>query len=99
MSSVDTAWLRMDSAVNAMVIMSVTVTETPILIARFRRLVTDRFLCFPRFRQRPVQDALGASWIDGGAFDLAAHVHVVDLPTPAGHAELEALAGELATRP
>jgi WS/DGAT/MGAT family acyltransferase len=44
-----------------------------------------------------MQDALGASWVDDDAFDLDAHIHVVDLPAPAGHAELEALAGELAS--
>src|SRR5688500_20109050 len=96
MSSVETAWLRMDSAVNSMVILSVTVTETPIPIAPFRRLVKESFLCFPRFRQRPMQDALGASWVDDDAFDLDAHIHVVDLPAPVAHAELDALAGELA---
>jgi diacylglycerol O-acyltransferase / wax synthase len=97
MSSVDTAWLRMDSAVNSMVILSVTVTETPISVARFRRLVNERFLCFPRFRQRPVPDALGAAWVDDDAFDLDAHIHVVALPPAAGRAELEALAAELAS--
>ena len=97
MSSVDTAWLRMDSAVNSMVILSVTVTETPIPTARFRRLMNERFLCFPRFRQRPVPDAFGAAWVDDGGFDLDAHIHVVDLPAPAGRAELEALAADLAS--
>ena len=97
MSSVDTAWLRMDSAVNSMVILSVTVTETPIPVARFRRLLKERFLCFPRFRQRPVLDVLGAAWVDDDAFDLDAHIRVVDLPPAAGRAELEALAADLAS--
>ena len=97
MSSVDTAWLRMDSAVNSMVILSVTVTDTPIAPAAFKRLVKERLLCFPRFRQRPVSDALGATWVDDDGFDLDAHVLVVALPTPAGRAELEELAGDLAS--
>jgi diacylglycerol O-acyltransferase / wax synthase len=97
MSSVDTAWLRMDSAVNSMVILSVTVTETPIPAAAFKRLMNERFLRFPRFRQRPVPDALGAAWVDDVAFDLDAHIQLVDLPAPSDRAELEALAGELAS--
>src|SRR5262245_8548166 len=99
MSSVDTAWLRMDSPVNAMVILSVTVTETRIPPAAFRRLVAERFLRFPRFRQRPVADALGAAWIEDEGFDLDAHLRVVDLPHPAGRDELEALAADLASQP
>ena len=39
----------------------------------------------------------GRFLVDDDAFDLDAHIHVVDLPAPAGHAELEALAGELAS--
>ena len=97
MSSVDTAWLRMDSAVNSMVILGVTVTETRIPVAAFKRLVKERFLVFPRFRQRPVPGALGAAWVDDEAFDLDAHIRVEDLPAPAGRAELEALASTLAS--
>ncbi len=99
MSSVDTAWLRMDSPVNAMVILGVTVTETPIPPAAFRRLVTERFLRFARFRQRPVTDALGAAWVEDEHFDLDAHVHVVGLPDPGGRAQLQALAADLASQP
>jgi WS/DGAT/MGAT family acyltransferase len=99
MSSVDTAWLRMDSPLNAMVILSVTVTETRIPPAAFRRLVTERFLRFPRFRQRPVADALGAAWIEDERFDLDAHLHVVDLPEASGRDQLEAFAADLASQP
>ena len=97
MSSVDTAWLRMDTAVNSMVILGVTVTETRIPVAAFKRLVKERFLSFPRFRQRPVPAALGAAWVDDEAFDLDAHIRVEHLPAPAGRAELEALASTLAS--
>jgi WS/DGAT/MGAT family acyltransferase len=99
MSSVDTAWLRMDSPVNAMMILSVIVTETPIPPAAFRRLVTERFLRFSRFRRRPVTDALGATWVEDEHFDLDGHIHVVGLPDPGGRAELQALAADLASQP
>ena len=97
MSSVDTAWLRMDSPLNSMVIVSVTVTDTPIPPAAFRRLIEERFLCFPRFRQRPVTDPMGAAWVDDGTFDLDAHLHVVKLRAAAGRPELEALVADLAS--
>ena len=99
MSSVDTAWLRMDTPGNAMVIVGVMATATPLRWGRFRRLLASRFLGFPRFRQRPVQDALGASWVEDKRFDLDAHVKRVALPEPAGRTELEALAADLASTP
>jgi diacylglycerol O-acyltransferase len=99
MSSVDTAWLRMDSPSGAMMIVGVSATETPIRPRDFRRMVEQRLLCFARFRQRVVADALGASWVEDEAFDLDAHVRHVVLPEPAGKTELQALAAELASTP
>ena len=99
MSSVDTAWLRMDGPGNSMMIVGVSATETPIRPCDFRRMIEQRLLCFPRFRQRAVADALGASWVEDEAFDLDAHLRQVVLPGPAGKAELQALAAELASTP
>jgi len=99
MSSVDTAWLRMDSPGNSMMIVGVSATATPLPPAGFRRMIEQRFLCFTRFRHRPVADALGASWVEDLDFDLDAHLKLVVLPEPAGKAELEALAAELASTP
>jgi diacylglycerol O-acyltransferase / wax synthase len=99
MSSVDTAWLRMDGPSGAMMIVGVSATATPIRPDDFRRMIEQRMLCFARFRQRPVTDALGASWIEDAAFDLDAHFKRVALPEPAGKAELQALAAELASSP
>ncbi len=99
MSGVDTAWLRMDTPSNAMMIVSVTATATPLRHDDFCRMIESRFLCFPRFRLRPVPDALGASWVEAEDFDLRAHVLRVKLPAPGGQGELQALAAELAGRP
>jgi WS/DGAT/MGAT family acyltransferase len=99
MGSVDTAWLRMDSPGNSMMIVGVSATATPIPPAEFRRMIEQRFLCFPRFRHRAVPDALGASWVEDDEFDLDAHVKTVTLPKPAGQAELQKLAAELASTP
>jgi WS/DGAT/MGAT family acyltransferase len=99
MSAVDTAWLRMDGPDSSMMIVSVMTTATPLGAADLRRVVETRLLCFPRFRRRPVQDALGASWHEQDDFDLDRHVVTVQLPAPAGKAELQALSAELAARP
>ena len=99
MSSVDTAWLRMDGPGNSMMILGVSATATPVRAADFRRTIEQRLLCFARFRNRPVADALGASWLEHEDFDLDQHVKVVVLPEPAGKAELERLAAELASTP
>ena len=99
MSSVDTAWLRMDGPGNSMMIVGVSATATPVRAADFRRTIEQRLLCFTRFRNRPVADALGASWVEHEDFDLDQHVKMVKLPAPAGKAELEALTAELASTP
>ena len=99
MTSVDTAWLRMDGPSGAMMIVGVGATEAPIRPRDFRRMVEQRLLCFARFRQRVVADSFGASWVEDEAFDLDAHLRHVVLPEPAGKAELQALAAELASTP
>jgi len=99
MTSVDTAWLRMDSPGNSMMIVGVSATATPIRPGNFRRMLEQRLLCFGRFRHRAVADALGASWVEDDDFDLDAHLKHVALPQPAGKAELEALTAELASTP
>ena len=99
MSSVDTAWLRMDTPGNSMMIVGVSATATPIRPADFRRMIEQRLLCFPRFSQKAVADQIGASWVDDDEFDLDQHLKVATLPEPAGRKELEALAAELASTP
>jgi WS/DGAT/MGAT family acyltransferase len=99
MSSVDTAWLRMDGPGNSMMIVGVMATAAPLDPAEFRRMIERRFLCFPRFRHRPVADLSGASWVEDADFDLGAHLETVVLAKPAGKAELQALTAELASTP
>jgi WS/DGAT/MGAT family acyltransferase len=97
MSAIDTAWLRMDGPGNAMMIVSVMTTATPVRTADIRDVLRSRLLCFHRFRQRPVADPLGASWHEAVDFDLDAHLVETALPDPAGKAELEALTAKLAS--
>jgi diacylglycerol O-acyltransferase len=99
MSSVDTAWLRMDGPSGSMMIVGVGTTAAPIAPGDFRHMVEQRLLCFPRFRQKVVPDPFGASWVEDVDFDLDAHIAFEQLPAPAGERELQALAGRLAGRP
>jgi diacylglycerol O-acyltransferase len=96
MSAVDTAWLRMDRATNLMMILGVWVLEGPLDLERFRQVIAERFMRHARFRCRPVDDLVSASWDPDEDFDLDSHVRPAALPAPAGKAELEALVSELA---
>lgn len=98
MSAVDTAWLRMDGPANAMMIVSVMATATPVPPDALRRVLETRLLCFPRFRQRVESDALGASWIEDEQFDLDEHLILTALPGAGGPDALQALVGELASQ-
>ena len=73
MSKVDTAWLRMERPSNPMMITGVLMFNERMDIQRLRRLVTQRFLAYERFTQKPVETAAGAFWKTDSAFD--------DLPT------------------
>ncbi len=96
MSAVDAAWLRMDRPTNLMMIVGVIVFDGHVDFARFRSTIEERFLRFPRFRWRAVQDAMTASWEPDPDFDLDQHVRKIALPAPAGQAELETLVSQLA---
>lgn len=89
MSGVDTAWLRMDTPTNLMMIVGVMMFDGRLDIARFRRTVEQRLTRYARFRQRVVQDPSGAYWLDDEHFDINNHVHLVNLPAPHGKEALE----------
>ena len=52
MSSVDTAWLRMDRSTNLMTIVGVLILAGPVDYARLKRTIEKRLAPFRRFRQR-----------------------------------------------
>jgi WS/DGAT/MGAT family acyltransferase len=99
MSSVDTAWLRMDRPTNRMVIVGVLVFDTPLDYDRLRAAVEARMLRYRRFRMRPVEGSTGTWWEEARRFDLANHVLRAPLPADAGPPALKRLAGRLASRP
>jgi diacylglycerol O-acyltransferase / wax synthase len=99
MSAVDRSWLLMERRTNPMMVVALVILSKPLSLSALKRIVTERFLSFPRFRSRPVGEYLSASWVEDADFDLEAHVHRVALPGARGQAELEELVGELASTP
>ncbi len=99
MSSVDTAWLRMDSPQNLMMIVGFQVFDSPVSYQDLCSLFEQRLLSFKRFKQRVDSDASGAWWINDRKFDLARHFIRVSLPAPSGQKEMQALVAGLATEP
>jgi diacylglycerol O-acyltransferase len=99
---VDTAWLRMDNDVNLMMIVGVWLLTPAVRYDVLCERVQDKLLKYGRFRQKAVQDAMGASWVDDAGFDIHHHVRHEKLARRKGEsarAALQARAGELATTP
>ena len=96
MSKVDTAWLRMDSPSNLMMIVGVWVLKPGIRHQDLCARIEERLLKYPRFSQRVVQDAAGATWVRDRNFAIQHHVVRETLERkPKGH-EQEALQDRLA---
>ncbi|MEO8460736.1 MAG: wax ester/triacylglycerol synthase family O-acyltransferase [Dokdonella sp.] len=99
MSKVDTAWLRMERASNLMMITGVMMFVGRLDLDDLRKLISERFLAYRRFRQRAVNTSAGAYWETDDALDIDWHVRVKALPGAADKSELETLVGELASTP
>ena len=80
MSKVDTAWLRMDSESNLMMIVGVWIMTPSITHAALCQRLEERLLKYPRFTQRVVQDSAGATWVKDAKFDIAQQVVTEKLP-------------------
>jgi diacylglycerol O-acyltransferase / wax synthase len=102
MTKVDTAWLRMDSPSNLMMIVGVWTLKPSIEYDELCRRIEERLLKYNRFRQRVVEDAAGATWVEDTGFDIGRHVLREKLPKHAnGQAQsaLQDRVGELAMQP
>ena len=102
MSKVDTAWLRMDSATNLMMIVGVWILQPGITHGALVQRVQDRLLPYRRFTQIARQDATGAHWVNDPGFDLKRHVTTHRLERRRGQppqAALQARVGTLAMVP
>ncbi len=102
MSRVDTAWLRMDNEVNLMMIVGVWLLQPALDYDKLCERVAAKLLRYDRFKQKVVQDAVGAQWVDDADFDIHRHVVREKIVRRKGHSErdaLQALCGQLATQP
>ncbi len=95
MSPVDTAWLRMDSPGNLMMIVGVDVFAGPCDEPRLRKVLQQHLLPYFRFRARVVEDATGAWWEEDEDFDLDRHLVRIGLPGKGGTRELQKLVAQL----
>ncbi len=80
MGAVDTAWLRMDSAVNRMMIVGVWVLKPGITHKALCTRVQATLLKYPRFVQRPVVGPQGLRWEHDPDFALDKHIVSEKLP-------------------
>ncbi|HVJ62261.1 MAG TPA: wax ester/triacylglycerol synthase family O-acyltransferase [Tahibacter sp.] len=99
MSKVDTAWLRMESPTNLMMITGVLMFDDRLELSALKKILADRFLAYRRFRQKAVDSGSSASWETDRDFDLDWHVRLTALPGAAGKEELERLVSHLASTP
>lgn len=102
MSKVDTAWLRMDSPTNLMMILGVWILRPGIGLPALQARVRERLLPYRRFVQTAREDATGAHWRDDADFQLERHVVAKALPRSRGQSEqaaLQARVAQLASQP
>jgi len=102
MSRVDTAWLRMDTDANLMMIVGVWLLEPRIDHETLCSRVEERLLKYRRFRQKVVTDAIGPSWVGDSHFDIHHHVVRETLSPAPGQSQRQALqqrVAELAATP
>jgi diacylglycerol O-acyltransferase len=98
MTGVDAAWLHMDRPENTADVVALMTFRERLGLEEVRRLVAERIVSHPRFRQRIVPDGVLAlaSWDEDPRFDLSRHVVERTIPARGARA-LDRLAGEVAT--
>lgn len=101
-SSVDAAWLHMDSPSNLAMITGVMSFDRPLNFERLKKVFEYRLCEYPRFRQRVRESRLPLGlprWEPDPNFDIDFHVLRVSLPSPGDHTALQQLVGELMSVP
>jgi diacylglycerol O-acyltransferase len=97
MSKVDTAWLRMESPTNLMMITGLMFFGQRMELRKLKRVIAERFLAFQRFRQKAVDTGNAAFWETDTDFDMDWHVRAAALPGKGDKAALEKFTSELAS--
>lgn len=101
-TSVDAAWLNMDTPTNMAMITGVMMFDRPLDWERLRLTLERRLLVFDRFRQcarKPRFPSGFPAWEEDPHFDLEAHLHHIALPAPGNDQALMALAGDMMSAP
>ena len=96
MTKVDTAWLRMDSPSNLMMIVGVWILKPGVSYEATCERIQERFLKYPRFGQFVQQDAAGATWVKDPDFRIERHVVREKLPRTTAQLQQRALQDRLA---
>src|SRR5215213_3020234 len=99
LSSVDTAWLRMEDPTNLMMVTGLLVFDQPLSFARLQQTIEQRLLSFDRFHQRVVNASGTPHWQADPHFTISAHLHRVALPAPHDQAALQELVSTLMSTP
>jgi WS/DGAT/MGAT family acyltransferase len=92
----------MDNEVNLMMIVGVWLLEPALDYEALCERVAAKLLRYERFKQKVVQDAIGAQWVEDDTFDIHHHVVREKLVRRKGQSDrhaLQALCGKLATKP
>jgi WS/DGAT/MGAT family acyltransferase len=101
-SSVDAAWLHMDTPTNLAVITGVISFDTPVDFERLKATLENRLLIHRRFHQRIQESPRGLGlprWETDPNFELDTHLVRITLPEPGDHAALQDLVGEMMGTP
>lgn len=96
LTSIDTAWLRMERPSNLMLICGMLLFADRIDQAVLKEVVRTRMLCFHRFRQRVVDRDTKPAWEEDPGFDIDWHVRHI---RASGEAELADVLGGLMSTP
>ncbi|MBP6299841.1 MAG: wax ester/triacylglycerol synthase family O-acyltransferase [Arenimonas sp.] len=99
MTRVDQAWLHMEKPTNLMMITGVMMFEKPVDINKLKKVIKDRFMAYPRFRQKVMVNTTGTFWQDDADFDLDWHVRLSALPGKADKPALERFVSLMASTP
>ena len=99
MSGVDTAWLRMEHPNNLMMIVGVMMFRDKLDFKKVQETLELRFLTYPRFKQKAVQDPTGAWWDTDKNFDIKNHLKRAKLGGKGNKRDLEDYVSQLASEP
>ncbi|MFN8483746.1 MAG: wax ester/triacylglycerol synthase family O-acyltransferase [Anaerolineae bacterium] len=100
LSSVDTAWLRMEDRDNLMMITGVMMFDQPLDYGRVKATLEERLLRWDRFRSKIVEPRLGSPyWEVDPNFDINDHLRRFKLPPPGDKEMLERLVSHLMSTP